>query len=117
MRPVISRAGPIRSAGNIRVEHWVAAERQGQTAARNMLGHREVFEAAPFFWSLQYDLTINYVGHAETWDEIVLDSGQRGLGTACCDTNARAAWSAVASIYRDLAEPAGRIGPGAKPDA
>ena len=58
---------------NIRVEHWVVAERQGQTAARNMLGAREPFEAAPFFWSLHFDLGINYVGHAEGWDEARID--------------------------------------------
>ncbi|HTO42007.1 MAG TPA: FAD-dependent oxidoreductase, partial [Rhizomicrobium sp.] len=86
----------------IRVEHWVVAQRQGQAAARNMLGEREKFSAVPFFWSQHYDVPINYVGHAERWDEIAID-GDIGARDCLLTYKLNGRRLAVASIYRDLA--------------
>lgn len=90
------------SGENIRVEHWVVAERQGQVAARNMLGERIPFDAVPFFWSQHYDIPINYVGHAEHWDEIAID-GDISAKDCLLRYKSKGRVLAVASIFRDIA--------------
>ncbi len=106
--PGIYAAGDIarwpdpHSGQDIRVEHWVVAERQGQAAARNMLGQRQPFDAVPFFWSQHYDVPINYVGHAERWDEIVVE-GSVEAKDCLLQYKQDGRVLAVASIFRDLA--------------
>jgi len=86
---------------NIRVEHWVVAERQGQTAAQNMLGLRRPYDAVPFFWTEQFGVSIRYVGHAERWDAIEIEGD---LSAKDCAVRYKRAGKtlAVATISRDL---------------
>jgi apoptosis-inducing factor 3 len=86
---------------NIRVEHWVVAERQGQRAARNMLGAGEPFTDVPFFWSQHYDVPINYIGHAQKWDELTID-GDIAAKDCLVRYKRNGRVFAIASIYRDL---------------
>jgi NAD(P)H-nitrite reductase large subunit len=60
----IARYPEARLGTKVRIEHWAAAERQGQAAAADMLGLGGPFNDVPFFWSQHYDVTLSYVGHA-----------------------------------------------------
>ena len=67
--------------GQLRVEHWANALHQGPAAARNMLGgadagdrvldHAVAYDRIPYFYSDQYDVGMEYSGHATNWDEVV----------------------------------------------
>ena len=77
--------GPIYAAGDharypdavtgqpIRVEHWRLAMQHGRAAAHNMAGQENAFGDVAFFWTQQYGTSFRYVGHAENWDEVVVD--------------------------------------------
>jgi NADPH-dependent 2,4-dienoyl-CoA reductase/sulfur reductase-like enzyme len=85
----------------IRVEHWVVAQRQGQTAARNVLGARERFDHVPFFWSAHYDVSINYIGHAEQWDAERVD-GDAARHDVAVRLERGGKLLALATLFRDL---------------
>jgi 3-phenylpropionate/trans-cinnamate dioxygenase ferredoxin reductase subunit len=76
--PGVFAAGDIANAEHpfygrrIRVEHWDNAGEQGKAAARNMLGRGEAYDRIPYFFSDQYDVGMEYAGHALSWDRIVV---------------------------------------------
>ena len=98
----VARYPDPRTGQRIRVEHWVVAQRMGQTAARNILGRREPFDAVPFFWSRHYDVSIRYVGHAERWDELQV-SGDLERRDCTVTLGHRGKPLAVVTVGRDLA--------------
>ncbi|MBA2686058.1 MAG: FAD-dependent oxidoreductase [Gemmatimonadaceae bacterium] len=93
---------PYRAGDRIRVEHFVVAERQGQYAARNMLGAREAYDDIPFFWSVHFDKEIRYVGHASKIESIAV-GGDIAKNDAIVAYTEKGKTVAFASIGRDLA--------------
>ena len=97
----IARWPDPHSGQAIRVEHWVVAERQGQVAARNMLGQQIPFDYVPFFWSNHYDVPIGYSGYAEKWDHVEVD-GDPDAGDCAVRYQVGGKTVAIATIGRDL---------------
>ena len=89
------------SGERLRIEHWVVAERQGQTAARNLCCRRERYAAVPFFWSQHYAVSIDYVGHATSW-----------MTSSSAAMSARITWRCASARravrWRSRRSPAGR---------
>ena len=69
----IARWPDWRTGAPVRIEHWRLAQQHGQVAAKNMLGRDTRYAGVPFFWTEQFMVATQYVGHARTWDEIVFD--------------------------------------------
>ena len=75
--PGIFAAGDIANAMHpvtgtrIRVQHWDNARRQGRVAARNALGHDEAYARVPYFYSDQFDLSMEYAGFPLAFDRVV----------------------------------------------
>lgn len=97
----IARYPDPRDGNRVRVEHWVAAQRQGQAAARNILGRDAPFVDPPFFWTRQWDFGVSYVGHAAGWDALRVE-GDIAAGDAAVHYLRDGSDRAVATVGRDL---------------
>ena len=67
----IARFPDWRTGEMVRIEHWRLAQQHGRLAAHNLAGKRVAFAGVPFFWSEQFDLFLQYVGHVTDWEEII----------------------------------------------
>jgi len=89
-----------RLGRRVRIEHWVVAQRQGRTAARNMLGHQEPFTDVPFFWTKHYGTPVAYLGHSTDWDEARTEGtcAEGGCAVSFLKDGRR---QALATVFRD----------------
>jgi len=74
----VARFPDWRTGEAIRIEHWRLAGQHGRVAAHNMAGRQVEYAGIPFFWSEQFDLFLQYVGHVESWDELIIHGDLAG---------------------------------------
>lgn len=67
----VARAWHPTLGAHLRVEHWANALNQGVVAGRNLLGAGASYDRLPYFFTDQYDLGMEYSGHAPRWDQVV----------------------------------------------
>lgn len=97
----VARFPDPRSGALVRIEHFVVAERQGQAAARSILGLGAPYRDVPFFWSQHYDVSFSYVGHAASWDRIETRGSVAARDFAAFYVH-QARVAAVVTVRRDL---------------
>ncbi len=99
----------------VRVEHWDTAIEQAKVAAHNLLGGQQRYERLPYFFTDQYDLGMEYVGHATPgpttevviegdpqagpWRAFWLDEGRVSAGMHVND------WGAIDEIRERVGRP------------
>lgn len=74
----VARYPDPRTGRKVRIEHWRLAAQHGRVAACNMLGQAVPFKGVPFFWTKQFSMNLHYLGHADTWDDIVIHGDLEG---------------------------------------
>lgn len=80
--PAVYAAGDVANAehpllgARVRVEHWQNAISQGRAAAHALAGEEVRYADLPYFFSDQYELGMEFFGHAAGADDVRLDPGE-----------------------------------------
>jgi 3-phenylpropionate/trans-cinnamate dioxygenase ferredoxin reductase subunit len=86
----------------LRVEHWTSAAGQAVAVAHAILGRDRPYEDLPYFWSDQFGLRLQYVGHAEEWHRVELDEGEGDFVARYLDAAGRPLAALVANRPREV---------------
>lgn len=98
----IARWPDPHSGASIRAEHWTVAQRQGQVAAANAVGHSLRYDVVPFFWTMHFDYSVRLVGHARPDDTVTVD-GDPARKKAVLHFTRDGRETAVATVEQDMA--------------
>ncbi len=87
---------------HVRVEHWTSAAGQARAVASAIAGEPAPYDESPYFWSDQFGLRLQHVGHAESWDSVVLDGDEDEFTARYLDTDGRLLSALAANRASDL---------------
>ncbi|HYY77264.1 MAG TPA: FAD-dependent oxidoreductase [Gaiellaceae bacterium] len=93
-RPSISRS--------VRVEHWTSAAGQAAAVAHAILGRERPYDDLPYFWSDQFGLRLQHVGHAEDWAAVELEGDADAFGARYLDGEGRLLAALLANRPREV---------------
>ena len=87
----------------VRVEHWTSAAGQAASVARAILGDERPYDDLPYFWSDQFGLRLQHVGHAEEWAAVDLDGDPDSFTARYLDGEGRPLAALLANRPREVA--------------
>jgi 3-phenylpropionate/trans-cinnamate dioxygenase ferredoxin reductase component len=93
-RPALSR--------HVRVEHWTSASGQGAAVAHAILGRERPHDELPYFWSDQFGLRLQHVGHAERWAFVELEGDSDSFAARYRDPEGRLLAALLANRPREV---------------
>jgi 3-phenylpropionate/trans-cinnamate dioxygenase ferredoxin reductase component len=94
-RPSVSR--------RVRVEHWTAAAGQAAAVARAILGEERPYDDLPYFWSDQFGLRLQHVGHADEWTAAEIEGESDSFTARYVDRDGRPLAALLANRPREVA--------------
>lgn len=68
-----------KTGAPVRIEHWREACQQGRIAGKTAAGQPTEYQDVPFFWTAHFGTNIRYVGHASSWDSVLIDGDPTDL--------------------------------------
>jgi 3-phenylpropionate/trans-cinnamate dioxygenase ferredoxin reductase subunit len=87
---------------HVRVEHWTSAAGQAATVAHAILGRSQPYDDVPYFWSDQFGLRLQHVGHPHGWETTEVEGDESSFCVRFLDGQRRLLGALVANRPREV---------------
>jgi 3-phenylpropionate/trans-cinnamate dioxygenase ferredoxin reductase component len=87
---------------HVRVEHWTSAAGQAAAVAHAILGRSRPYDDLPYFWSDQFGLRLQHVGHPHGWETTEVEGDESSFCVRFHDRQRRLLGALVANRPREI---------------